>query len=118
VGDVADYIGVGGIHPTLVGGPRKVADALERLADETGIDGFNLAYAISPGSFEDFIRFIVPELRQRGRIRERPPAPVTLRERFQGEGQRRLREDHRGASFRDFTRFVPARDVPAATAAE
>jgi FMN-dependent oxidoreductase (nitrilotriacetate monooxygenase family) len=118
VGDVADYIGVGGIHPTLVGGPKKVADALERLADETGIDGFNLAYAISPGSFEDFIRFIVPELRQRGRIRERPATPVTLRERFQGEGQRRLREDHRGASFRDFTRFVPARDVPAATAAE
>lgn len=118
VGDVADYIGVGGIHPTLVGGPKKVADALERLADETGIDGFNLAYAISPGSFEDFIRFVVPELRQRGRIRERPATPVTLRERFQGDGQRRLREDHRGASFRDFTRFVPTRDVPAATAAE
>ena len=100
VADIAEYIGVGGIHPTLVGGPKKVADELEALADESGVDGFNLAYAISPGTFEDFAEFVTPELRRRGRIRERAETPVTLRERFQGIGQRGLRDDHRGAQFR------------------
>lgn len=101
VGDISNYIGIGGIHPTLVGSPQTVADALETLADESGIDGFNLAYAISPGSFEDFVRWVVPELQARGRMR-RPGGPVlTLRERLQGVGQRHLRDDHPGRRFRD-----------------
>ena len=108
VGGIAEYIGVGGIHPTLVGGPKKVADQLEELADAAGVDGFNLAYAISPGSFEEFVDFVVPELRARGRIKERATKPVTLRERFQGEGQRRLRDDHPGAAFRSLTALPPA----------
>lgn len=88
VRSIAEYIGIGGLHPTIVGAPGKVADELERIVDEAGIDGFNIAYAISPGSFEDFVEFIVPELRQRGRIKERSPKPVTLRERLQGAGQK------------------------------
>ncbi|RMX07727.1 LLM class flavin-dependent oxidoreductase [Corticibacter populi] len=99
LGEIARYIGVGGLHPTFVGGPQKVADALEQYADAAGIDGFNLAYAVSPGSFEDFIAFVIPELRRRGRIRERPAQPQTLRERLQGQGQQRLRSDHPGARW-------------------
>ena len=101
VAGIADYIGLGGIHPKLVGSPQKVADELERIAEESGVDGFNLAYVVSPGTFEDFIEFVVPELRRRGRIRERGPLGTTIRERFQGEGQRLLRDDHPGAAARD-----------------
>ena len=101
VGDISNYIGIGGIHPTLVGSPQTVADALEALADESGIDGFNLAYAISPGSFEDFVRWVVPELQARGRMRRPDGRALTLRERLQGEGQRHLRDDHPGTCFRD-----------------
>lgn len=100
VGDVARYIGIGGLHPTFVGDPVTVTDALERYAEEAGVDGFNIAYAISPGSFEDFVAYIVPELRRRGRLAERPAQALTLRERLQGAGQRRLRDDHPGAAFR------------------
>ena len=99
--EVADYIGVGGLHPTLVGSPQTIADALEDIIDETGIDGFNLAYAISPGTFEDFITFVVPELERRGRIKPRDAEPVTLRERLQGIGQKRLRDDHPATIARD-----------------
>lgn len=105
VGDIAQYIGIGGIHPKIVGSPTTVTDELERLADETGVDGFNIAYVVSPGSFEDFVEFVVAELRRRGRIRERPAQPTTIRERFQGPGQARLRDDHPGARHRDFNSF-------------
>lgn len=100
VGDIAEYIGIGGIHPKLVGSPTTIADALEKIADEAGVDGFNISYAVSPGTFEDFATYVIPELRRRGRIRERDPQRVTLRERFQGKGQRYLRDDHPGARFR------------------
>lgn len=101
--EVAGYIGVGGLHPKIVGSPKTVADELEKIADETGVDGFNIAYAISPGSFEDFIEFVLPELKQRGRIKQRHNAPVTLRERLQGDGQLRLRNDHPGAVHRNLS---------------
>lgn len=100
VGDIAAYIGIGGIHPTFIGGPQKIADQLEAFADESGVDGFNLAYAISPGSFEDFVEFITPELAQRGRLQPRAHHAQTLRERLQGSGQRQLRDDHPGRRFR------------------
>lgn len=57
---------IGGLGPGLVGGPKKVADELERWVDEGGVDGFNLAYAVTPASTTDFIDFVVPELRKRG----------------------------------------------------
>lgn len=99
LGEIARYICVGGLHPVFVGGPATVADALEQYAEAAGVDGFNVAYAVNPGTFEDFARHLSPELRRRGRIRERPGQPQTLRERLQGAGQRRLRGDHPGARF-------------------
>ncbi|WP_158782983.1 LLM class flavin-dependent oxidoreductase [Pantoea sp. BAV 3049] len=98
--EAAQYIGIGGLHPTLVGGPVSVADQMERFAEASGVHGFNLGYAISPGSFEDFIHYIIPELTARGRVTPPPATPLTLRERLQGEGQRHLRDDHPGRRFR------------------
>jgi FMN-dependent oxidoreductase (nitrilotriacetate monooxygenase family) len=58
---------LGGRYPTLVGDPVQIADALESLVDETGIDGFNLARIVTPESYEDFATYVVPE----GTIREK-----------------------------------------------
>lgn len=98
--EAARYIGIGGLHPTLVGGPSTIADRLDQFAEQSGVDGFNLGYAISPGSFEDFVKYVTPELIARGRIRPRPAAPLTLRERLLGVGQRYLPADHPASRFR------------------
>jgi FMN-dependent oxidoreductase (nitrilotriacetate monooxygenase family) len=97
VGEVLKFIGLGGRGPVFVGTPDRIADDLESWMDATGIDGFNLAYAINPGSFEDVVDFVVPELRRRGRY---PLASTrsTLRQHLFG-GSGRLPETHPGRSF-------------------
>jgi FMN-dependent oxidoreductase (nitrilotriacetate monooxygenase family) len=69
VREAAEFIGLGGRGPVLVGDPQQIADQLENWQDETGIDGFNLAYALSQESMRDVVDLIVPELQQRGRYR-------------------------------------------------
>jgi len=68
VKETASFVGVGGFGPVIVGNPTEIADALEAWMDETGIDGFNIAYTVTPGSFKDFIDFVVPILQARGRV--------------------------------------------------
>ncbi len=65
--DIANYVGIGGAGPVLVGAPEQIADQLEIWTDH-GVDGFNLSYATLPGSFEDFVDGVVPVLQQRGRM--------------------------------------------------
>lgn len=96
--DLAGFIGIGGRGPVLVGSPGEVCDELERWAEEADLDGFNVAYVTVPGTFSDFARLVVPELRRRGRVPERPPAG-TLRERLGGAGPR-LPAGHPGARYR------------------
>ncbi|WP_299523965.1 LLM class flavin-dependent oxidoreductase [Winogradskyella sp.] len=81
VRDVIKERCIGGLGPVLVGGPEKVADELERWVDYGGVDGFNLAYAITPGSVTDFIDYVRPELVKRGRA-QTSYAPGTLREKL------------------------------------
>ena len=84
--------------PVVVGSGETVADALERLVAETGVDGFNLAYALNPGTWEDVIDHVVPVLQRRG-LYPTAPQPGTLRDRMFGAGDR-LPADHPGASYR------------------
>lgn len=86
VGSVAEFVAVGGRGPVLVGSPATVADELERWCEEADVDGFNLAYATSPGTYADVVDLLVPELRARGRMVE--PEGVTLRERLVGGSAR------------------------------
>jgi FMN-dependent oxidoreductase (nitrilotriacetate monooxygenase family) len=72
---------LGGRYPTLVGDPVQIADALESLVDETGIDGFNLARIVTPESYEDFATYVVPELQNRGRYKTHY-AEGTIREKL------------------------------------
>jgi FMN-dependent oxidoreductase (nitrilotriacetate monooxygenase family) len=97
VGEVVRFIGLGGRGPVFVGTPAKVADDLESWMETTGIDGFNLAYAINPGSFEDVVDFIVPELRRRGRYAARA-GEATLRRHLFGQSDR-LPKSHIGRSY-------------------
>ena len=50
----------------FVGGPREIADRLEELFTERVCDGFVLAATHVPGSYADFVQYVVPELQRRG----------------------------------------------------
>jgi FMN-dependent oxidoreductase (nitrilotriacetate monooxygenase family) len=96
---IVEYISVGGLQAKVVGSPRTVADELERWVAIAGVDGFNLAHITNPGSFEDIIEFLLPELRRRGIFRtEVEKEGATARDVFIGSD--RLPEDHPGSKFK------------------
>lgn len=96
--DIAQWIGIGGMGAVVVGDPEQVADEMERWVAEGDVDGFNLAYAITPGTFEDLVELVVPVLRRRGLVPQSYPGD-TLRETLYGAGQVRLRDDHPGHAY-------------------
>ncbi len=60
--EIAEFVGIGGIGPVVVGTPEKIADEMERWVNEADVDGFNITYAIKPGSFKDFAELVAPVL--------------------------------------------------------
>ena len=99
VREIAEFVGIGGMGAIVVGSPTSVADQLESWVNETDIDGFNLAYAVTPETFSDFVEFVVPELQRRG-IYKREYREGTLREKLYGPGRARLGDDHPAARYR------------------
>lgn len=69
VGEIKDFVGIGGMSGYTAGSPKQIADHLEEWIDETGVDGFNIAYAIIPGTFKDFVELVVPILQERGLVK-------------------------------------------------
>ena len=63
----------------VVGSGKDIADRLEQWFVERACDGFVIAGTHMPGSFEDFVRFVVPELQRRGLYRTQYTG-TTLRE--------------------------------------
>ncbi|MGA9865012.1 MAG: LLM class flavin-dependent oxidoreductase [Acetobacteraceae bacterium] len=49
----------------IVGGAKEIADRLEQWFVERACDGFVLGGTHIPGTYEDFVRFVVPELQRR-----------------------------------------------------
>ena len=101
--DVAEQVSIGGLGPNIVGTPAAVAAEMERWINEADLDGFNIAYVTTPGTFEDVVELLIPELRRRGLYPEQAPEydpPWTAREKVYGRGQARLREDHFGSTFK------------------
>jgi alkanesulfonate monooxygenase SsuD/methylene tetrahydromethanopterin reductase-like flavin-dependent oxidoreductase (luciferase family) len=98
VRDIAAWAGIGGMGPVFVGSGASVADRLQEWVDETDIDGYNLAYAITPGTFEDIVQHVIPVLTERGAYPSEY-VPGTLRNALFGAGDR-LPDDHRGARYR------------------
>ena len=97
--EIAKHCALGGMGDVIVGSPESVADQLEEWVDEGGLDGINLAYHVSPGSFEDFVEYVVPELQKRGRYRTEYEGS-TLRESLYGAGQPRVMDTHPAAQYR------------------
>src|SRR6201999_4211491 len=87
VRELAEWIGIGGLGPLFVGGPATVADLMQEWVDDTDVDGFNLAYAVTHETFSDIVEHLVPELQKRG-VYKRSYAPGTLREKLFGAGPR------------------------------
>ncbi|KAK8867334.1 Dimethyl-sulfide monooxygenase [Apiospora arundinis] len=99
---IAERASIGGLGPTSIGSPATVADEMERWVREGDLDGFNIAYVTTPGSFEDVVDLLVPELQRRGLYPDIPGQDqhLTARERVYGEGQRGLRDDHPGSKYK------------------
>jgi long-chain alkane monooxygenase len=80
----------------VTGTPEHIADTLQEWF-EAGVDGFNLVYSVTPGTFVDFIDGVVPVLQARGLVqREYTPGP--LRQKI--FGQARLPARHPAAAYR------------------
>ncbi|MCO6414914.1 LLM class flavin-dependent oxidoreductase [Siccirubricoccus sp. KC 17139] len=66
---VRDFIqatGRGRPRMDMVGGPKEIADKLEEWFTSGACDGFVIAATIMPGSYADFVKYVVPELQRRG----------------------------------------------------
>ena len=63
-------IGMAQEHLTVVGTGQDVADQMEAWVDEEAADGFNIAPTHLPHGIDDFVEYVLPELRRRGRFRE------------------------------------------------
>ena len=71
---VRDFINVSGRgtvkeHPRFCGSPKQVADQMEEWFTAPACDGFVLTPTVFPGTFEQFVRSVVPELQARGLFR-------------------------------------------------
>ena len=65
--------------PVFCGSAKDVADEMEQWFTEGACDGFVVAGSYLPGSYEDFVRLVVPELQRRG-LHQKEYAGNTLRE--------------------------------------
>lgn len=94
---IAEWCGVGGFGPVIIGSGETVARRLAEIQDETDIDGFNLAYHITPGTFEDIVEYVVPELQKLGRYKTEY-REGTMRNKLFGQGDH-LPQNHYGSRF-------------------
>ncbi|KAH8883609.1 Nitrilotriacetate monooxygenase component A/pristinamycin IIA synthase subunit A [Thozetella sp. PMI_491] len=104
---LGEKMALGGFHPAPVGTAEMVADVFEQWVDEADVDGFNIAYITTPGSQEDIVDLLVPELQKRGLMWEDYAVPGgSLRENLTGvPGCKELPADHYGHKFKWGTGF-------------
>lgn len=79
---IRDFINVtqrGRLRHPVVGGPKEIADHMEEFFTMPACDGFVISASCVPGTYEDFVRFVVPELQRRG-LYHNDYAGATLRE--------------------------------------
>lgn len=82
-----------GRQKTFVGSGDSVAAQLAQWLEESDTDGINLAQWLSPGCFEDFARWVIPALKQRGLVGNAGEA-ATLRQRLFPNGGAEPAADH------------------------
>ncbi|NEU32160.1 LLM class flavin-dependent oxidoreductase [bacterium LRH843] len=57
-------------HRIIYGTPEQIADQLDDWVKNKGADGYNLMFPYLPGSFTEFVDFVIPILQKRGLFRE------------------------------------------------
>lgn len=71
--------GRGRLQNPWVGSPKEVADMFEEHFTAPACDGFVVGATSVPGTYEDFVKFVVPELQRRG-LFQKEYKGTTLRE--------------------------------------
>lgn len=97
--NIARAVALGASGPVPVGTAEDVADEMERWVRVADVDGFNVGHITTPGTWEDVVELLVPELRRRGLYAPRGESG-TMRERIYGPGQSALRADHPGSRYK------------------
>ena len=64
--DFMQVTGRGLLRNHWVGGPKEIADRIEEWWDGRACDGFVVGPTHQPGCFEEFVKFVIPELQRRG----------------------------------------------------
>jgi FMN-dependent oxidoreductase (nitrilotriacetate monooxygenase family) len=77
--DFMQITGRGRMEDPWVGTGADIADKMEEFFSTPACDGFVVGPTWLPGSFEDFVKFVVPELQKRG-IYRKDYTGATLRE--------------------------------------
>jgi FMN-dependent oxidoreductase (nitrilotriacetate monooxygenase family) len=93
--EIAEYGLIGGDGPVFVGSAETVANQIEAWVEQTDVDGFNLAAAELPHTYEAVADLLVPELQKRGRFKKEYRSG-TLRHKLSGAGPR-VTSDHAAA---------------------
>lgn len=98
---IAEHLIMGGNGAKIIGSVETVIAELKRWVEIADVDGFNLSYATLPGTFDDIIELLLPELQARGLFWKDYDVPGgTLRENYYGiPGQSRLPDDHVGTKY-------------------
>ena len=73
------YTGRGRLENPWVGSPKDIADRLEEWFTEWACDGFVVGPTYRPGTFEEFVRLVIPEFQRRG-VYRKEYAGTTLRD--------------------------------------
>ena len=71
---IRDFIEVtqrGRLRHPVVGGAKEIADHMEEFFTAPACDGFVISASCVPGTYEDFVRFVVPELQRRRSLSRR-----------------------------------------------
>lgn len=99
---ILQHLSIGALGAHVIGTPTQVADEFERWVREADVDGFNISYAIKPGTFVDVIELLIPELRRRGMFWEDYAVPGgTYRENMtEKEGQKVPLKSHLASRYR------------------
>ena len=102
---MVNQLQIGGSGILIVGDPEEVTEELIRWHEISGVDGFNFTYAVTPGSFEDLVEYVIPLLQEKGYAQRNMQLmkmvnPLTYRESIYGAGNGFLRPDHPAYNLR------------------